>query len=37
MISRYENISDVLDIIQQTNNINYLEKKGKIYVTRTNP
>ena len=37
MISRYENIGDVLDIIQQTNNINYLEKKGKIYVTRTNP
>lgn len=37
MISRYEDIREVLTIIKMTNNINYSEKKGKIYVTQANP
>ena len=37
MISRYENISEVLAIIKMTNNINYIERKGTIYVTEANP
>jgi Fe2+-dicitrate sensor, membrane component len=37
MISRYEDIREVLNIIKMTNNINYSEKKGKIYVTQANP
>ncbi|RKO72005.1 FecR family protein [Sphingobacterium puteale] len=34
MISRYEDIEEVLNIIKMTNNINYSKKKGIIYVTR---
>jgi hypothetical protein len=37
MISRYENIREVLAIIKMTNNINYIERKGTIYVTEANP
>jgi len=37
IISRYDNISEVLAIIKMTNNINYVEKKGTIYVKEANP
>lgn len=37
MINRYEDIRETLNMIKMTNNINYLEKKGNIYVTPANP
>ncbi len=33
MISRYEQLMDVLEIMEMTNNITFVEKKGVIYVT----
>lgn len=33
MISRYKDIDEVLQIIEMTNNITFVEKKGVIYVT----
>jgi transmembrane sensor len=34
MVTRYDNVKEVLQIIELTNNINYVEKKGKIYVNK---
>lgn len=33
MITRYEQLTDVLQIIEMTNNITFVEKKGVMYVT----
>lgn len=33
MFSRYEELADVLDIVEMTNNIKFEEKKGVFYVT----
>lgn len=34
MISRYDDINEVLQMIELTNNITYVKKKGKVYVRK---